>query len=297
MSNDVILRERKSRFIRKLYSTPPTTTVCPNFYLLAHAGGCLFEPQCSYCYLKSTFSYLDGQEAFTNFERMQHEIRTWIARDDLESYMLNAGTMSDSFSFEAVRPAIALFVETFREAAAGRPHTLLLVTKGGRKECRALYEIAPCENVIVSFSVNNPEAAARLERGAATIEDRLGAAGELKALGWRLRMRIDPMIQGYDYAEVAAAVRDLAPERVTLGSLRADPDLLRYVSDDAFDELSERRDARRMARYPLEGRLALYRQAIAVLGDICPIALCEEGPDAWDALGLDKESKLCNCCL
>lgn len=297
MSVQVTLRNRKSRFIRKLYSTPPTTTVCPNFYLLAHAAGCLFEPQCSYCYLKSTFGYLDGQEAFTNYDEMQHEIRNWIARDDLDSYMLNAGTMSDSFSFEAVRPVVATLVETFREAAQGRPHTLLFVTKGGHEVCRALYELAPCPNVIVSFSVNNALAAQRLESGAATVADRLQTARELKELGWRLRMRIDPMIKGYDYAEVAAQVRDLAPERVTLGSLRADPDLLRYVRDGTFDDLSTPHEVKRMARYPLEDRLALYRQAIAVLGDACPVALCEEGEDAWDALGLDKVAKLCNCCL
>ncbi len=296
MSVQLTQRERKSRFIRKLYTQPPKT-VCPNFYLLAHQAGCMFEPQCSYCYLRSTFGYLDGPEAYTNLDQMEHEIRNWIARDDLDMFMLNAGTMTDSFSFETTRPMVAWLVEIFREAAKGRPHTLLFVTKGGRRVCQALYEVAPCENVIVSFSVNHPLAAHRLESGAATVEDRLQTAREVKDLGWRLRMRIDPMILGYDYSDVARQVRDLKPERVTLGTLRADPDLLRYVHDGTFDELTSQRDVKMMSRYPLESRLELYRQAIAALGDVCPIALCEEGPEAWDTLGLDKETRLCNCCV
>lgn len=294
MAAQVQLRERKSRFIRILYPEPPKT-VCPNMYVLAHAAGCLFEPQCSYCYLKSTFGYLDGHEAFTNFDEMEREIRRWIARDDLPTYMLNAGTMCDPFSFEGVRPAAARLVDIFRDAACGRPHTLLFVTKGGAAECASLFEIEPCQSAIISFSVTHPEASARFECGAATVEDRLTTAAALKARGWRLRMRIDPMFLGYDHTGVARRVKALDPERVTLGTLRADPDLLRYVRDGTFDALNATPGGKRMARYALEDRLALYRQAIAVIGGQCPIALCEEEEAAWDALGLDKAARPCNC--
>lgn len=290
------LRERKSRFIRLLYSEPPPT-VCPNFYALAHANGCLFSPQCSYCYLKSSFGHLKAHEAFTNVDEMIEEIRHWIARDDLHSYMLNAGTLSDSFTFESVRPLVVTLVETFRQTAQGRPHTLLFLTKGGRQECEPLYDLAPCPNVIVSFSVTHPEVARRYEKGAATVKDRLGAAADLKARGWRLRLRIDPMFRGYEHGDIAARVKALQPERVTLGTLRADHNLFHYMNDGLLDELVLPDDQKRPARYPLEVRLALYRQAIDVLNGICPIALCEEEPAAWDALGLDKEAKPCNCCV
>jgi len=294
MTTQLHLRERKSRFIRILYPEPPHT-VCPNMFVLAHAAGCLFEPQCSYCYLKSTFGYLCGHEAFTNFEQMEREIRRWIARDALPTYMLNAGTMCDPFSFEGVRPVAARLVEIFREAARGRPHTLLFVTKGGRRHLQSLFETEPCENVIISFSVTHPEAAARYEQGAATVNDRLETAAALKARGWRLRMRVDPMFRGYEHGEVAQRVKALQPERVTLGTLRADPDLLRYVRDGTFEELQRTPDGKRMARYPLEERLALYRQVIEIIKGQCPVALCEEEEAAWDALGLDKASRPCNC--
>ena len=52
-----------------------------------------------------------------------------------------------------------------------------------------------------------------------------------------------------------------------------------------------------MRRYPLEERIAMYRPAMNRLKKVCGVALCEETPEAWDALGLDKEAKRCNCAL
>jgi hypothetical protein len=85
---------------------------------------------------------------------------------------------------------VSQLVEVFREAeSAGRPHALLLVTKGGVREAAALLAAPPCPNVIISFSVNNAGVARRYERGAAAVADRMEAARRLKAAGWRVRPR------------------------------------------------------------------------------------------------------------
>ncbi len=291
-----VARERRSKFV-DIFRTTPTNTVCPNFYVLAHADGCSFAPQCSYCYLKSSFWFLRAPEVFTNLEKMTGEIRAWLAKDDLESYVLNTGNLSDSLVFEEARPLVTRLVELFRSEAEakGRKHALLLVTKGGRRECGPLLNVRACRNVIVSFSVNSPEAARDHERGAAPVEDRLAAARELKARRWRVRMRIDPMILGYDYAWLIEQLRQLAPERVTIGSLRAEPNLPKYVENGLFDALEPPITPKGLARYPTELRLALYRPAVEALRGTCPLGLCEETPDIWDALGLDKDAKSCNC--
>lgn len=290
------LRERKSKFV-EIFRTTPSGTVCPNFYVLAHANGCAFRPRCAYCYLKSSFWHLAKDTAFVNVDRMEREIRRWIAMDDPESSMLNMGNLSDSLAFESARPLVARLVRIFRDAAErqGRKHTLLLVTKGGVRHCRPLFDAEPCRNVIVSFSVNNPEAARRYERGAATVSDRMRAAERLKANGWRVRIRIDPMMLGFDYARTAERVRKLSPERVTLGSLRAEPNLVRRVDKGLFSDLESGGHARALARYPLKARLTLYRQALSSLRETCAIGLCEETPEVWRALGLDPELKSCNC--
>jgi len=297
-SRGVRLRERKTGFIDIFRTTPPET-VCPNFYVLAHANGCAFAPQCHYCYLKSTFWYLRDQVAFTNVDRIVEEAREWIRQDDLESYVLNTGNLSDSMAFEKARPLIGRLVEVFREEAEAkrRPHVLLLVTKGGVKHCEAVISTRPCRNVVVSFSVNSNEAARAYERGAAEVGDRLEAVRGLKEAGWRVRMRIDPMIVGFDYAWIIEEVRKLACERVTLGTLRAEASLLRTVDHGMFEELEAPAKEGGLSRYPRATRVALYRQAVEAIRDASPLALCEEPEDVWRELGLDVEGKRCNCQL
>jgi spore photoproduct lyase len=289
------LRDRRSRFV-ELFRTTPARTVCPNFYVLAHANGCLFAPPCEYCYLKSSLWHVDRPEAFANVDRMADEVRRWIAKDGLESTVLNTGNLSDSLIFESARPMLARLIPLFREAAsAGRPHTLLLVTKGGVRECRPLLDAAPCANVIVSFSVNAADVAARYESGAAPSSDRLAAAAGLKAAGWRVRIRIDPIFAGHDYRAVTGAVARLGPERVTLGTLRAEPHLRRIVDHGLFDGLQDPSEPGGLARYPDAVRLAAYRPISGALRTVCPVGLCEEPREMWDALGLDADATPCNC--
>lgn len=295
---NVTLAPRRSRFI-ELFRTTPPRTVCPNFHVLAHANGCAFAPMCGYCYLKSSFWSRPTPRAYTNTEALLREARRWIRRDGLESYVLNTGNLSDSLAFEADRPLMAALVELFRaEAEArGRPHTLLLVTKGGPAECASILELPSCANVVVSFSVNHPEAAALHEPGAAPPADRLAAAATLREAGWRIRLRLDPMIAGYDYAETVSAVAAARAERVTLGTLRAEPGLLKISRDGLFSALEPPAEPGGLARYAWDTRLALYRPAVERLRPIGPVALCEEPVEMWDLLDLDRERILCNCCL
>lgn len=291
-----ISRDRKTKFI-DIFRTTPAQTVCPNFYVMAHANGCAFQPKCEYCYLKSSFWYLDDDLAFSNVDRMVEETQKWIAKDGLESYILNTGNLSDSLAFEKNRPLVRRLIEVFREKAEakGRPHTLLLLTKGGARECETLFATKACRNVIVSFSVNSPEVAARYEKGAAPVEDRMEAAKRLKALGWRLRMRIDPMFAGFDYLGIIEELRQLACERVTLGTLRAEPSLFKMVNHGLFDLLEVPAEAKAMARYPKEVRIAVYRPAVEALLPVSSVGLCEETEEIWKAVGLDSTLKSCNC--
>lgn len=278
-----------------LLRSTPARTVCPNFYLLDHARGCNFN--CSYCFLRDIEYNRKERRVFGDIDRLQDELRAWIAQDNLETYLANSGNMTDSLSFEKERPMWGDLIEFMRENAEkpGRPHCLLVVTKAGLSHCGAFLEHEPCRNIIVSFSINAPEAAQDHEPGAATTTERLKAARTLREMGWRVRVRMDPMIKGYDYSGLIADVAAIAPERVTLGTLRADPTLLPEVRDvDIFRELEEP-EPESIARYPLAERLAMYRDAVEGLRDVTSIGLCEETEDVWLELGLDAENKTCNC--
>jgi spore photoproduct lyase len=279
----------------QLLRTTPAKTVCPNFYLFDHARGCNFN--CSYCFLRDIEYNRKERRLFSDTARMVAEIIEWVGQDNLETYLANAGNMTDGLSFENERPIWGTLIETMREhaTAKGRPHCLLVVTKAGLDMCGAFLEHEACPNVIVSFSINAADVARNHEPGAAATEKRLKAARKLKDLGWRVRVRIDPMIAGYDYAPVIDAVAELAPERVTLGTLRADPTLLPEVRGvDIFAKLEEP-EPESIARYPLPLRMGMYKDAVARLSGRTSIGLCEETEDVWKELGLDYINKTCNC--
>ncbi len=281
-----------SNYIELLRSTP-VKTVCPNFYLLDHARGCNFN--CSYCFLRDIEYNRKERRLFDDTGRLLDELRAWIAQDHLETFLANAGNMTDGLSFENERPLWGTLIEFMRENAKDRPHTLLVVTKAGPSYCNAFLEHEPCKNVIVSFSINSPEAARDHEPGAATPEDRLEAARELQKRGWRVRVRMDPMIHGYEYDWIIKQVAALAPERVTLGTLRADPTLLPEVRDVPIFQQLEEPDPDSIARYPWDVRMGMYRPAAETLKPITSVGLCEETEDVWLALGLDADGKTCNC--
>jgi DNA repair photolyase len=297
-SDGIIKRERKSGFV-ELFRTTPSHTVCPNFYVLRHANGCRFQPSCSYCYLKSSFWYLDHPRVFTNKEDLFGEVRAWIQRDDLESYVLNSGNLSDSLAFEIDRPMTAELVNLFRDCAErkGRPHCLLVVTKAGLEHCQPLLAEPPCPNVIISFSFNSPEASVELESGAAPMEERVEAARKLKKLGWRLRIRLDPIVRGFDYQAIALQIRDLAPELVTLGTLRAERGLRRFLPRHLATGLEQNTDPRALDRYPQAERIALYKQVSSLIGEGIRMGLCEEIREVWEAVVGDWKNSRCNCSL
>lgn len=279
----------------ELLRTTPAKTVCPNFYLFDHARGCNFN--CSYCFLRDGEYNRKERRLFDDTEVLFEQLAAWIDQDNLETYLANSGNMTDSLSFEKERPLWGELIEFMREKAEkrGRPHCLLVVTKAGLSLCDAFIEHKPCRNIIISFSINNPDAAADHESGAASTVDRLAAAAKLKKLGWRVRIRMDPMIKGYDYTWLIEEVRKIAPERVTLGTLRADPTLIPEVKNVSIFQKLQEPEPESIARYPLEERMAMYRQVIDRLKDVTSLGLCEETEDVWLALGLDAENKTCNC--
>jgi len=275
----VTKRLRKSKFVR-LFDKTPKDVICPHFYELILSNGCLYN--CSYCYLRLTFRGKCSPVLFVNeWSAVKQEL------DQVKAGCFSTGELADSLA--VIPPLLPQALDYF---GYQETRNLLLVTKSINIDI--LTDRPASVKIIPSFSVNSSVVARKHERGAPEPLERLEAAEELKKNGWRVRIRLDPIIleEGLEtYKDICARIARLQPEMVTVGSLRQYPGLFNYAPNAPREGLSLSSD-RRM-RYPLEVRRKTYRQIAEWLG--FQPGLCKETIDLWDILGW--EFRGCNCTL
>jgi spore photoproduct lyase len=273
----IIVRERKSGFVR-LFNKTPREVLCPHFYELILSNGCPFN--CSYCYLQLTFRGQTQPTLFCNpWPTVQREL------DSLSSGIFSTGELADSLAIipPLLEPALEYFPKQSKKY-------LLLLTKS--TNIKFLLDRHPNPQVIVSFSVNAPPISEKFEKGAPNPDHRVQAALELKKMGWRVRIRLDPIIleDGVGvYEGICRKVADLEPELVTIGTLRQYPGLYRFARHAPRKDLCRAEDGR--MRYSFSARLKTYEQIQQWLG--FQPALCKETKDMWKALGWHFQG--CNC--
>lgn len=273
-----LFRERRSAFVR-LFTKTPANVRCPHFYELILSNGCPYN--CSYCYLQLTFRGEKKPVLFTNPWQMVH--------GELEAAgdgVFSTGELADSLA--VIPPLLSPAVDYFRR----QPGKYLLLTT---KSCNVSFfkGLEPTPQVIVSFSINASDVAARLEKFAPPPLSRVRAAAKLLEWGWRVRVRLDPVVweEGAltSYHNICREIRALQPERVTVGTLRQYPGLFRFAPQAPRRNLRKAPDGR--MRYPASLRLQIYRRIAEWLG--FPPALCKETEDLWQALGWVFYG--CNC--
>ena len=276
-NKNIILRKRKSPFVRLFDKTPPSV-VCPHFYELILSNGCPYN--CEYCYLKLTFRGKIKPTLFTNnWAEVQKEL------DLIPKGVFSTGELADSLALipPLLIPAINYFTKV-------KNKYLLLLTKS--TNIKIFEKLNPHNNIIISFSVNAVEIARKWEKGAPPPIKRLEAALKLKERGWRIRIRIDPIILEGNllwYRNICKIVAELKPERVTIGTLRSYPGLFRFSPKAPRKGLKKCEDGR--MRYPIEQRITVYKKIAEWLG--FEPALCKETRDVWKKLKWHFYG--CNC--
>ncbi len=279
------LKPRKSKFIR-LFNKTPKGVVCPNFWLLAWANGCPYH--CSYCYLQGTFKGKTNPVVFSNFNKLFSELKVWLK--DPNPKILNSGELTDSLALTRT-----LMVKLIQKFAEQNKHKLLLVTKSDKVE--EILGLNHNQQTIVSFSLNPQKIVEKFEVDTPSTHQRLEAAWKIKKAGYRLRIRIDPMIPIKNwmelYEDLAKEINNLKPERITLGSLRFYPIVKAYCRDKSVFNFDFEKSVDGRWRLKKDLRLKMYKFMLEKL-KIKPVSLCKETVDIVKILGLPQK---CNCVL
>ena len=270
-------RERKSQFVR-LFNKTPTGVVCPHFYELILSNGCPYD--CLYCYLKLTFRGKTKPTLFTNgWEQVKTEIEA------IREGVFSTGELADSL---AVLPPLLSKTMDYFETLYNK--FLLLVTKS--VNVNILRNREPSRQIILSFSVNSISAAERFEKGVPSPLERLSVADEMIKLGWRVRIRLDPVILESDidsYEDICKRLSYINPEMVTVGTLRQYPTLHNFAPNAPRIGMTRADDGR--LRYTIVQRVMAYKQIASWLG--FQPSLCKETQEVWDTLGWEFNG--CNC--
>lgn len=310
MNAHILEIPRKGKFITR-FRNKHTGIICPGFWKLNWAMGCVFEP-CSMCWLAGTsfryFSILKNKYRlktlpnfvfYTNQRDMRNELSKWLARTTIPS-VLNTNELTDSLN----TPHGLILAKELMKVFVNEEHKVLFVTKAANNGILNLVNY-PTDNAILSFSVTPNE---MFETGADSVWERIATARVLGQYFKHVRFRIDPLISipGWParYAEMIAAITvkdkfNFKPERITLGRLRFFQNALNQVTDRRLRQYLD------SDRRPEDNRWVLPDGIfINMLKTIMPMfpkgtnfALCKEPLRIWKALGLNPKTSKCNCVL
>jgi len=199
--------------------------VCCGYHVLNFAFNCHFE--CTYCVLQA---YLNNPALVlcTNVEDMTAEVRARLAAAPGRLHRIGTGEMADSLGLDDIAGYSRRLVPVF----AALPNGILeLKTKS---DCIADLEgLDHRGRTVVSWSINTPAIIASDELRTPSLRERLAAARQCQAWGYRIGFHFDPLIY-YDawerdyeetVREVFASVDPGAIVWVSLGALRYTPGL------------------------------------------------------------------------
>lgn len=201
-----------------------------DFLLLEH--GCPFD--CHYCYLQH---YLDHgvPTVFVNRERLEDDLAALDRRSGRARLL--AGELGDTLALDPITGTAATLIG----AALSHPEiTIEIRTKSDR--ILGLLEGAPSgaagssavpDNIVPSWTLSPEEIRRRFEGLTASPEERLAAASRCQRAGWRVGLRLDPVVRYVGWEEsyrslVRMAVERLDPARIEswhLGVFRYTPGL------------------------------------------------------------------------
>jgi len=213
----LILAEKPGKTV---LPTPPDYSIgrSSNHYF-SHMLNCLYD--CRYCFLQGMYQSAN-YVLFVNWEDFEAGIDEARDRSDGDACFFS-GYDCDSLAMESVTGFAKSFIPFF----SSRPDAWLeLRTKS--LNTRILEEADPVPNIVTAYTLTPDPIAREVEHGAPSYERRLNRVESLTQQGWRVGLRLDPLIPWPGFSRVYTAMIEevfsrVSSERihsVTLGPMR-----------------------------------------------------------------------------
>jgi len=290
--------------IKRFDKTPlpiePQDVVCPHFVELKWAYGCPYK--CSWCYLQGTLRFMPfkTKPKVKNYEKIRYHLERFFnetVNNDYSPELLNTGEIADSLMWESNGTPFSRFINSIAEKQ--NKHKILFLSKSDYVD--NLLKLKT-DSIVPSFTLNAYSVASRWERGAPDVKRRIKAAKRLSQAGYKVRIRIDPMVPILNWEkEYKQLIEDIfssfVPERITLGSLRGLISTINNSNDKSWCVfLSESSGWGK--KIDFQSRKNMYKTMSEYIQDNLQyhdIALCKETREMWKELSMNFTRIRCNC--
>ncbi len=202
----LILSRNKGRFIQQCPCSP--SMMCCDYRIINSCYNCVFD--CTYCYLHSYLNNF-GIVQFSNIDDLYSAYSSAIesASECEKLIRIGTGQYTDSLMLDD----ISGIGERLISISSGNKNVLLeLKTKSDN--IHHLLDIADKGNAVLSWTLNTPENIANYEKGTATLDERIKAAGLASCAGYNIAFHFDPIILGTNHIEEYRAVVNQAMNEV-----------------------------------------------------------------------------------
>lgn len=222
-----VVRPKKGKFLKTFEPQTEHGVWCPGFEYVSPGMACSHD--CIGCFMhRIRRRFNRPNEVYSNVAQLRAELSKWLDANAtlVGRRLLCFGTETTDIIADRRRFVDAWGIapeDLLVEAFSGREADVLVLTKSADLAWWLARD--PLPNVVLSASVNGLRAAERWERGTPAMATRLRALEAVMRLGWRVRVRVDPLItQTPDFSEdvrgIAEWIRANPVERVTVGVRR-----------------------------------------------------------------------------
>jgi hypothetical protein len=284
-----------------------TGWVCQPAWQLHTAWGCHYR--CAYCSLGHFVNLMMNLEEFV--ATLDAEIEAHAPQQTLFQY--DNGT--DIVSFEPEYGGSRLLVEYF----AGRDGQFLELYVGKSANVDFLLDLDHRGHTVCCWSLSGRTQSTRIERGAASMAERIEAARRCQEAGYHVRHRFSPFVPVKGWREetremIEALFAQVKPDVITFESIRylGYEALVRDLGPDLLDAefLEVMRsvagvEVQSGEEVPIDYRRKMYRFIIDELERVSPetpYAFCREQRSTWEYFaddfgrhGQGPDGYACNC--